>query len=706
MNEPLRPIDLVFLWHHHQPDYRSARDGRALLPWVRLHGTKDYRDMATHLERHPGVRAAFNFVPSLVDQIEHAVHGGADALFEMMSTAPEQLDDAGRLELIRRCTMAPRHALETWPAYRKLCDRARRAASAGGRTERFGDADLEALRVRFLLAWLDPVFRGEPEAAAALATGAELDAGHRTALLALHARLLAEVLPAYRSLARAGQIELSCSPYHHPILPLVIDVASARRARPDLPLPAEPFAAPEDAAEQIRRALARHEQTFGERPAGMWPPEGSVSPEAAELAARAGMRWIASDERVLWRSLGQGGPRGELYQPWSIATAAGPLAIFFRDLELSDRIGFVYQHWRAEDAVADFIARVRRIAREHAGPGVPVASVILDGENCWEHYVDDGAPFLDALYTALEAAGDIRTRTPSEVLVDHPQPPVLAKLHSGSWIDADFHIWVGHTEKNRAWDLLARTRRALVGAGDRAPAAAWDLLYAAEGSDLFWWLGVDHHTEDKHLFDRLFRERLQMIYERIGQEPPGWLMVPVITRGVRGRQTQPVALIRPVVDGRRTTFYEWHGAGRYPLTDRGSSMHRGTGVTGDLFVGFDLERLYVRLDLNGGPPGEEFDLAVDVLTPRPARAVVRGLAAGERRVESGEGAPVVGAACRVAEIVELAIPFGSLGLAPEEEVEMLLRLSTGGQTGETLPGDEMICFRVPDAMFEAEMWSV
>jgi alpha-amylase/alpha-mannosidase (GH57 family) len=704
MSESFRPIDLVFIWHHHQPDYRSARDGRSLLPWVRLHGTKDYRDMATHLERHPGVRAAFNFVPSLVDQIEEAVRGGDDALFALLSKPVEKLDESDRLELIRRCTIAPRHALETWPAYRRLIDRARRAARTGGRNDRFADTELEALRAWFLLAWLDPVYRGEPEAAAALSAG-ELDASHRNALLTLHARLLAEVLPAYRSLERAGQIELSASPYHHPILPLVIDVASARRARPDLPLPTEPFAAAADAAEQIRRGLERHEQTFGERPAGMWPPEGSVSPEAAELAARAGVRWIASDERVLWRSLGQGGPRGQLYQPWSVSTAAGSIAIFFRDLELSDRIGFVYQHWRTEDAVADFITRVRRIAREHAGPGVPVASVILDGENCWEHYVDDGAPFLDALYSALEAAEDIRTRTPREVLVDHPQPPALPRLHSGSWIDADFHIWVGHPEKNRAWDLLARTRRALAAAGT-APPAARDLLYAAEGSDLFWWLGVDHHTDDKHLFDRLFRERLQKIYELMGQEPPGWLMVPVITRGVRGRQTQPVALIRPVLDGLRTTFYEWHGAGRYPLANGGGSMHRGTSVAGDLFVGFDLERLYLRLDFADGAPGADFDLTAEVLSPRAARAVIRGLSVGERTVEDGQGAPIAGSACCVAEIVELAIPFKALGLEPDQEVEMLLRLSIGGQAGETLPGDEMICFRVPDAMFEAEMWSV
>jgi alpha-amylase/alpha-mannosidase (GH57 family) len=542
--------DLVFVWHHHQPDYRHPRDGRALLPWVRLHGTKDYLDMALHLERHARVKATFNFAPSLLGQLADAVAGGPDALFDLLSRPPSTLDPAERAELQARVRMAPRWARERWPAYQALCERLRPPAPAT-------DAELVRLGVHFLLAWLDPLLLDEPEAAAAVAALAAGGAGlaERDALLALHARLLARVVPAYAALAERGQVEIACSPAFHPILPLLVDVRTAKRARPDLPVPAEPFAAPEDALWQVRRGREIAADSFGLAPAGMWPSEGSVSPEAAAILAGEGVRWIATDEMVLWRSLGAT-RREELYRPWTFATPAGEIALFFRDHDLSDRIGFVYSTWKAADAVADFLRQVRRIAEAHRAedlPGRPVVCVILDGENCWEHYAEDGRPFLEALYAALERSPDLRTRTPSEVLADHPAPGRLPALHSGSWIDADFHIWAGHAEKNRAWDLLARTRSALVGAGATREShpRAWEALSAAEGSDWFWWFGEDHYTSDKALFDSLFRSHLEAAHERAGLPVPTWVTIPIVERARGGDEHQaPSGRVRPVVDGR------------------------------------------------------------------------------------------------------------------------------------------------------------
>jgi alpha-amylase/alpha-mannosidase (GH57 family) len=280
------PVDLVFLWHHHQPDYRSPREGRSLLPWVRLHATKDYLDMALHLERHPGVRATFNFVPSLLDQLEDAAKGGPDALFDLLAKPVANLEPEERAALIARCQSAPRHAFERWPAYRALARRLVRPRDEDG-DPAAGERDLVALECWFLLAWTDPMFHGEPEAARAIAANGAFTVAHRDDLLALSRRLTADVIPAYRRIAERGQIELSASPYDHPIQPLIVDVRAARRARPDLPLPNEPFAAPEDAAAQIARARERHARAFGAAPAGMWPPEGSVSPESVEIAAHA-----------------------------------------------------------------------------------------------------------------------------------------------------------------------------------------------------------------------------------------------------------------------------------------------------------------------------------------------------------------------------------------------------------------------------------
>ncbi|MBI5709361.1 MAG: glycoside hydrolase [Candidatus Eisenbacteria bacterium] len=706
-----RPVELLFLWHHHQPDYRSPREGRALLPWVRLHATKDYLDMALHLERHPGVHATFNFVPSLLDQLDAAAAGAPDALFDLLARPVDSLTAEEREQVTARCAVAPRHAFDRWPRYRALTLRIARSRGAGIN----GPTSDEVLAVEcwFLLAWLDPMLFGEPEAERALATGGDFLEEHRDGLLALCRRLVARVVPAYRALSERGQVELSESAYYHPILPLLVDLRAARRARPELALPTEPFAAPEDAARQVERAFRRHAQAFGRPPAGMWPAEGSVSPEVAEIAARAGARWLATDEGVLWNSLPPGARRREaVYRPWRYATPAGDVTLFFRDRELSDRIGFVYHHWDTGEAVADFLGRVRRIGREWTGGGVPLVSVILDGENCWENYPGDGSSFLEELYAALEAAPDIRTRTPAEVLAAGAPAETLPELHSGSWIDADFHIWIGHPEKNRAWDLLARARRALVeaGRGPEGSPAAWEALFAAEGSDWFWWFGDDHYTADKAVFDRIFREHLQGVYEHAGLPVPPWLQVAVARfAGRPDVVTQPLGLVRATLDGRPTHFYEWYAAGRHQLGAGGGSMHRGAGLGRDLYFGFDLERFCLRLDFAANaPPGGTYDLLLEFLAPRAARVTVRGLEPGERPVlrpaAAGEE-PVPGARCVIGTVLELGIPFASLGLTAGDSVDLLVQLMQDGAPVESLPAADLVRFVVPDERYETAMWS-
>jgi len=704
VSEAPAPVEVLFLWHHHQPDYRSPREGRSLLPWVRLHATKDYLDMARHLERHPGVRATFNFVPSLLDQLEEAAGGAPDALFELIARPVASLEAAERAEIVSRCSQAPRHALERWPRYAELVRRLSRPGAAPA------EADLATLEVFFLLAWIDPMFLDEPVARRA-ATAASPGAAERDGLLALSQRLTAQVLPAYRALAERGQIELSASPYFHPILPLIIDITCARRARPDLALPAEPFAAPEDAERQVARALARHARAFGGAPAGMWPPEGGVSPEAVELAARAGLKWLASDEGVLWRSLPPGERRrAPVYRPWRLSTPAGDVAMFFRDHELSDRIGFVYQNWAPGEAVADLLARLRRVgSQRRGGEAPPLVSIILDGENCWEGYADDGAPFLEALYDALEHAPDIRTRTPSEVLAAGRAQDQLPGLHSGSWIDADFHVWIGKPEKNRAWELIARARRALLDAATRPAEAAeaWEALDAACGSDWMWWFGDDHATGDKAVFDRLFREHLAAVYERAALKIPAWLAVPVARPAARRDGVEPpLGFVHPTLDGQRTQFYEWYAAGHIGLGAGGGAMHRDAGSARDLYYGFDPAALYLRLDFaDRTPPGDHVALTVELLTPRARVARIEGLVPGSRPVIGGEGAPLPGARCEVGPIVEIALPFASLGLTSGEAVELVLHLGPAGERGVTLPPDDLVRFTVPGPVFEVGVWS-
>ena len=702
-------VDLVFVWHHHQPDYRRPSDGRALLPWVRLHATKDYLDMALHLQRHAGIKSTFNFAPSLLDQLEHARTGGADALFELLHRPPSSLSAEERAELQARSRMAPRWARERWPQYRVMCEKLRAPVVAG-------DAELLRLNCFFLLAWLDPLLMDEPAAAAAekAAVSGNVSPADRDALLALHAEILHRVLPAYRELAARGQIEITCSPAFHPILPLLVDVKTARRARPDQPSPAEDFQAPEDARWHVERGLELTQAAFGARPQGMWPSEGSVSPEAAGILAGCGVKWVATDEMVLWRSLGESSPRRErLYQPWTFRTAAGELALFFRDHELSDAVGFVYSTWGAHDAANDFVARLRRIAQLHrdAGlPGRPVVSVILDGENCWEHYAEDGRAFLDALYTALEAAPDIRTVTPSEVLAGEAKPAELPGLHSGSWIDADFHIWAGHPEKNRAWDLLARTRAALVARGvtrEDNP-GAWHSLSAAEGSDWFWWFGEDHYTADKALFDSLFRAHLQGVHEKAGLPVPGWLSLPVSQKATTANEhTAPTALIRPVVDGRLSRYYEWHGAGLYKFGTGGAAMHRVTApVASALHYGFDEKALYLRLDFAGDVlPGADASIVFEVMAPVAARIRLEGLSPGGCAIGREDGDSLPGAIAAVDDVLEVCIPLEAFRGQIGQFLELMIHVERGTQRLESLPPGQPLRLELPGPDWDAGNWS-
>jgi alpha-amylase/alpha-mannosidase (GH57 family) len=713
VNESRSRVELLFLWHHHQPDYRSPREGRSLLPWVRLHATKDYLDMALRLERHPGLKATFNFVPSLVDQLEEARRGGRDALFELLARPAGERTAAERAELADRCAIAPPGAGERWPRYGDLCRRLQRSRRAGVSARALSAREQEALEAWFLLAWLDPMFHTEPEAAKALA--AEMPgATERDQLLELHRRLLADVLPAYRRLAERGQLELSTSPYAHPILPLLVDSAAAHRARPDLHLPSRSFEGLDDARRQLRRALVRHVEVFGAPPRGIWPSEGSVSPEVASLVAEAGLAWMATDESILWHSLpADARKRDGLYQPWQVRTPSGVVAVFFRDHELSDRIGFVYHHWDPADAAADFLARVRRIGAEHAGEHPPIVSVILDGENCWEHYAGDGGPFLDALYGGLAEASDIVTVTPSEVLARDRAWPGLDTLFTGSWIDADFHVWIGHPEKNQAWELLSRTRADLVAAGatpERDP-AAFSELDSAEGSDWFWWLGTDHYTPDRALFDHIFREHLQAVYEVRGQRAPSWLRVPIVpAASSAGPRLEPLGFIDPVIDGRATSYFEWRAAGHVRL-DAGGAMHSGTSRVSDLYFGVDAERLYLRLDFTGGHvPGPGVDLEIEVRGFDSKRLRVSGLEPGERRMvlvadgrPAGTAAP--GAVAVLDRVLEVAIPLEVAGVGPGDETGLRFALLQSGEVLERIPADQPVSFVVPGVEDESALWS-
>ncbi|HEU5056587.1 MAG TPA: glycoside hydrolase family 57 protein, partial [Kofleriaceae bacterium] len=544
-NQPA--LQLALLWHHHQPLYRDATrppgPGSLLQPWVRLHALRDYYSMAHLVAEHPGVHLTFNLTGCLLGQIEDYLAGATDEALELTLTPAERLDGDQRARL--RETFFDAH----WHNQIGVHDRYRDLFARSSHRRELAIQDLRDLQAWFNLAWFGlefrtgavPLLTGETASVRRMVDkGSGFSHAEIEEIVEEERKILRAVIPIHRALQSRGQIEVATSPLYHPILPLLIDTAGAPLDRPGTGRPAR-FARPDDADAQVALAAQRYQGWFGRPPAGMWPAEGAVSASSIPIFARHGVRWIASDRMVLAAS-GRWGYRAD--QPAVLARAyraeadGGAVSIFFRDPELSDAIGFhLAGPADAEQAAGAWIATLKeRFGRDLDGDD-RVVTVVLDGENPWGGYREDGRPFLRALYRALEREADLATVTFAEHLDGSPARGVHAHpmaaqeqvhdLATASWIDEagsrpgpDLGTWIGEPDENQAWNLLGRTRRALDRAGAAASERAREAMFAAEGSDWFWWYGSDQSSAQDDAFDDLFRRHLASVHRAIGEEPP------------------------------------------------------------------------------------------------------------------------------------------------------------------------------------------
>jgi alpha-amylase/alpha-mannosidase (GH57 family) len=716
---------VAFLWHMHQPLYRDPDSGEFLLPWVRLHATRAYYDMARTLERHPAIRCTVNFTPVLLEQLEALDRGEAsDRFLNLTATPAADLGAQERQTLLRSFFMIDwETCVKPLPRYWELLHKRGRdlryldlARVAAGFTTR----DLTDLQVLFNLAWMGfAAIEDDPGLAELREKGRDFARGDVELLLAAQRRIVSEIVPRWRALAERGQVELSSTPYYHPILPLVCDSDSARRALPHLPLPPR-FSWPDDARWHVREAMRRHERHFGAPPAGMWPAEGSVSPEALEILAGEGVRWAATDEGVLLRSVPHDAGRvRSLYRPWRAAAGAREIGMLFRDRGLSDLIGFTYSRASAPEAVQDLVSHLEAIGEawsDDGQRGPATVGIFLDGENPWEHFPNSGKDFLETLYARLASHPSISTATMSEATGDAPGARI-ERIHSGSWIEASYRIWMGHEEDRLAWKALGRAREAVARAeatGAAAPEAieqARRHLYAAEGSDWYWWYGDDFQTELALEFDGLFRSLVVGACRLVGAPPPVEALEPIKRVGVPAEAhlaREPTLLVSPSVDGHVTTYFEWQGAGSYTPGQHRGSMFAGAQAFRRLHYGFDLEALSLRLDPAESPQrtGESATHArVEIIAGKGQSEVTFEVAPDgvEREGRSGE---MPAGRCAFARVLELAVPFSALALETGERVALAVRVMRGDVEVERLPRYGYLAFTVPDEDFERINWRV
>ncbi|MFZ5503025.1 MAG: glycoside hydrolase [Pseudomonadota bacterium] len=545
-----KSLDLVFLWHMHQPDYRDYASGDFLLPWTYLHAIKDYTDMAYHLEQHPKIHAVVNFVPILLDQLEDYRDQFAsgklrDPLLRLLAHSDiDNLSGEERQLAFDSCFRSNHtQMIDPYPPYKRLLQMFELLQGENANALAYLSGQyLSDVLTWYHLAWCgESVHRGEPLVKALMSKGEGFTNQDRQQLLVLIGQLVSGIIPRYRKLAETGQIEISTTPHYHPLAPLLIDLKSAQEAMPDAPLPqVEKYpGGAERVAKHVRKAKKSHTLRFGETPAGIWPAEGSISDDTLGVIAAEGCRWIASGQTVLVNSLKHaqqdpGAPMQYLYHPYLFDKGKGKLKCFFRDDHLSDLIGFEYSRWNGRDAAKHFVAQINDIATHSSDHEAAIVSVILDGENAWEHYPYNGYYFLDDLYSELENHLHIHTTTYQDHL-NHltDVPKVLPKLVSGSWVYGNFATWIGSKDKNRAWDLLCIAKQSydtVMASGNLSKAeqaAAEEQLCSCESSDWFWWFGDYNSANAVASFDRLFRHNLRELYRLLKLPAPHNLSEPI-----------------------------------------------------------------------------------------------------------------------------------------------------------------------------------
>ncbi|MDD5450429.1 MAG: glycoside hydrolase family 57 protein [Desulfovibrionales bacterium] len=719
----------------HQPNYKDPLRGRYSMPWVRLHGIKAYHDMPSLLSNFSSIKQTFNLVPSLLVQLQDYASGQAKDDFLDISAKPAgELTSEDRefiLSNFFNCNWET--MIKPYPRFWQLLlkrgmviDESRVRESVA----RFNTQDFLDLQIWFNLTWFGYTSRKKPDIYGLFRKGQFFSETDKGIVLDTQQEVIKEVIPLYAGLAEKGQIEITTSPFYHPILPLLIDSDFAGRPIPEVSLP-QRFQYPEDALWHLAEAMSLHEKIFGQRPRGLWPSEGSVCPELIPIMSELGIKWAATDEGILFHSLARqyisstgNYNRDTLFYPYAVEHEGAKVNMVFRDHGLSDLFGFVYYRNQPRQAAEDFFSHLHNIRNNwQSGKKPLLLNIILDGENPWEHYSDGGETFLTEIYKRFSDSSDFKTTTVSDYLEEFPPTESIAHLYTGSWINHNFDIWIGGVEENEGWDILGKTRSFLArnleerrDLSDEAVSKAWESLHAAEGSDWFWWYGEHFSCAYSFEFDRLFREYLSQVYRAMGEEVPERLKSPIKRLKKVIPPIEPKGFIYPVLDGRLTQFYEWSGAGYFETKTTGGAMYQGREKITAIYYGFNVDNLCFRLetdeaDFSGWSQDQEIYLYL--LNSRPYFLTVFPAAKGDGfyyRLYKGRPDDHVLVdefnSIGIYKFVELAVSFKYLGFNVGEEIRLVVEVRDKGLVKERYPSVGYLAIIVPDENFEQIHWQV
>lgn len=708
----MKKVYTAFWWHQHQPYYKSDFEGDFLMPWVRLHGVKDYIGMINLLSEFPAIRANINYTPSLLLQLNDYINGnGTDTEYFISKKQITDLTEEDKKYIIKNFFRANEdNLIGKYTRYRELFEKKRFLKSSSNGMVQFSDTQIMDLIVLFNLSWIhETEIQSDKQLKAIVEKGKHFNEQDRDYILDKHLDILKKIIPLHKEFYQKGQVEITTTPFYHPILPLLMNMDSAREAMPDVILPGERIPLKEDALIHLSKGIQYAKDTFGIDIKGLWPSEGSVSEDILSILAENNIKWFGTDEGILKRSRLEG--RYRQYQPYLISRDFGEIAAIFRDTDLSDAVGFKYQNLNPDKAAEDL---VRKLESQAVSDDVKLIPVILDGENAWEYYPGNAVPFFRKLYKLISESDKIETVRISDFLEKFPPQNKIGKLFAGSWINSDFYIWIGHEEDRKAWEYLFRVRNDLVNAlredktiTDEERKKAFEELYVAEGSDWFWWYGDDHFSGMDDEFDNLFRTHLKNIYKYIKRDYPEFLNEPVISKKDIIKFTHPTGFLQIEMDGRVSNYFEWLDAGVYdPVKDSGAATQVAGRLIRKVYFGFDSKNFYLRADFDKnilGDSKEDVSFLVEFLKPRTSLLRITKKS-GEKSI-NGSG---LQDECdfKWDDIFELSVPFNVLKFFEGEKAEFFIRVFKEEEFFERVPSFSTLSFEVPDLTFEWENWKI
>lgn len=619
-----KKLSIAFYWHMHQPVYQLTPDGDFLMPWVRLHAVKDYLDMLLIMNNFKNLKLNFNLVPVLLNAlINYGENGYHDIHSRLSIKDVSELTDDDREFILNNFFDANYHSMiAVHEGYNKLYQK--RFADEIVDIENFSPQEYSDIMAWFNLAWIDPVYKDAyPELRKLLNKGQNYTLEDRIEIINFHRKIIKQIIPAYKKFWKKGRIEITTSPYFHPILPILMDCKGTQKDFHSEAPSFSGFNMADDAKFQIKSALDRVEEIFGKRPKGMWPSEQCVGPCVLELMKELGVEWTISDEGVLTNSINFDFVRdfkGYLEDPYFLMksyeykTKNNFINVIFRDSVIPNLISFEYPNHDPKTAAMDLYDRIKVIQNKISkSPDVHhILTIAMDGENSWENYANDGGAFLDAIYSLIEKDESLETVLVSEYLksVMHHKP--LKKVQAGSWINRSFQLWIGDPVKNLAWSYLKQVKDDFKALSETCPeknvSQAYKEILIAQGSDWFWWYGEPNDSGQDHVFDYLFREHLKNVYRYLEVEPPDFLNTPLIS-SVTKPSRYPKKQITPQITGVESSDeVEWLNAGCIDMPD--GPVLKENKLFDKICYGADEDNFYLRLYLNdyylNNPSGQQY----------------------------------------------------------------------------------------------------